>query len=175
MHTKSISMRRPGAVAAGLVALGVTAGTVFVTSGSALAADPPGNNGTVKIADHGDMDSIPNNSPHQGCVFDVQWYGFDAGPKIISKVTFAQQSPTTDGTMTVSGPSKVFVGDDAAGGGTDWDGQQAYTLSFTGNPHPKQGYHVKLTINTPGSIGADVKHKVFWVQGCKPEYPPQPY
>jgi hypothetical protein len=25
---------------------------------------------------------------------------------------------------------------------------------------------VKLTIETAGSIGADVKHKVFWVTGC---------
>jgi hypothetical protein len=37
-------------------------------------------------------------------------------------------------------------------------------------PHPQQGWHVRLTINADGSQGADVKHKVFWVSGC--ETPP---
>ena len=32
--------------------------------------------------------------------------------------------------------------------------------------HPKQGYHLKLDVHAPGSKGADVKHKVFWVKGC---------
>ena len=32
---------------------------------------------------------------------------------------------------------------------------------------------MKLTVNTTGSIGADVKHKVYWVTGCD-EYP-NPY
>ena len=36
-----------------------------------------------------------------------------------------------------------------------------------GEPHPIQGYHVKLTVNAPGSIGADTKYKVFWVTGCR--------
>jgi hypothetical protein len=31
---------------------------------------------------------------------------------------------------------------------------------------------VKLTIDAEGSQGADSKHKVFWVSGCKPGYPP---
>ncbi len=45
------------------------------------------------------------------------------------------------------------------------------------DPHPIQGYHVKLTVNAEGSQGADVKHKVFWVEGCGPngsaDLPPQ--
>src|SRR5207249_3184052 len=40
------------------------------------------------------------------------------------------------------------------------------------DPQPQQGYHVKLTINTDGAQGADVKHKVFWVDGCEGEEPP---
>ena len=32
--------------------------------------------------------------------------------------------------------------------------------------HPEQGYHVKLKVNAPGSIGKDTKFKVFWVVGC---------
>jgi hypothetical protein len=31
-----------------------------------------------------------------------------------------------------------------------------------------QGHHVRLTVNADGSQGADVKHKVFWVEGCVP-------
>ncbi|MGH2658951.1 MAG: hypothetical protein ACRDHS_04615, partial [Actinomycetota bacterium] len=34
-------------------------------------------------------------------------------------------------------------------------------------PHPNQGFHVKLTVEAEGSIGADAKHKVFWVT-CSP-------
>ena len=32
--------------------------------------------------------------------------------------------------------------------------------------HPQQGYHVKLKVYAPGSIGKDTKYKVFWVTGC---------
>ena len=49
---------------------------------------------------------------------------------------------------------------------TGLDGQQAYTLSFDGAPHPQQGYHVKLTVSTPRSKGNDTKTKVFWVAPC---------
>ena len=64
----------------------------------------------------------------------------------------------------------VFIGeDDNSGGGSEagLDAVETYTLDFTGiEPHPSQGFHVKLTINAEGSQGADVKHKVFWVEGC---------
>ena len=32
--------------------------------------------------------------------------------------------------------------------------------------HPEQGFHLKLTVEAPFSLGAEVKHKVFWVSGC---------
>ena len=44
------------------------------------------------------------------------------------------------------------------------------TRSQAFEPHPQQGWHVKLTVNNDGSQGSDVKHKVFWVTGC--EIPP---
>ncbi|MFC7358834.1 hypothetical protein [Nocardioides astragali] len=139
--------------------------------------DPAGNNGTVKIAPLGDFDGIPDNTPHVGCTFLVEWYGFDEGADIVSTVSFAEHAPTTGVGMTVSGPSQVFVGGDPATGAgtpTGLDGRQEYTLSFTGAPHPQQGYHVKLTIATPGSIGNDTKSKVFWVEGCAPTTPVTP-
>jgi len=126
---------------------------------------PPGNNGTVKV-DGEPFDTHPDNEPHVGCTFQIDWYGFDANVR--SDVTFESQPPT--------GPVRVLLqdsvtldGDDNSGGGSEagLDAQRTYTLSFDGiEPHPNQGYHVKLTINTEGSQGADVKHKVFWVQGC---------
>jgi len=134
--------------------------------------DPAGNNGTVKITPHGEMDGIPQNTPHVTCVFDIEWYGFDEGDDIVSTVTFAMQAPTSDVVLSGTEPAQVFVGGDpATGAGTEtgFDGEQVYTLGFDGEPHPQQGYHVKLTINTPGSIGADVKHKVFWVEPCTDE------
>ena len=133
--------------------------------------DPGGNNGTVKIAPLGEMDGIPNNSPHPGCTFQVEWYGFDEGDDIVSTVGFAMHSPTKDVGLSVAGDTSVFVGGDpASGAGTDTglDGTEVYTLSFDGEPHPQQGYHVKLTVHTPRSHGNDSKTKVFWVEPCQP-------
>ena len=117
------------------------------------------------------MDGIPNNSPHPGCTFQVEWYGFDEGDDIVSTVGFAMHSPTKDVGLSVAGDTSVFVGGDpASGAGTDTglDGTEVYTLSFDGEPHPKQGYHVKLTVHTPRSNGNDSKTKVFWVEPCQP-------
>jgi hypothetical protein len=132
--------------------------------------DPAGNNGTVKITPHLEDDGIPQNTPHVTCVFDIEWYGFDEGADIISTVEFAMQAPTSDVGLSGTDPSTVFVGGDpASGAGTDtgFDGEATYHLVFDGEPHPQQGYHVKLTVHTPGSQGADTKHKVFWVEPCE--------
>ena len=169
-NTTHVRYRAPRLGVAALLCLG----SLALAPAPFAAADPAGNNGTVKIAPLGEIDSIPNNTPHVGCSFEVEWYGFDEGADIISSVTFEEQAPTTDVGMTVSGPSQVFVGaDDASGAGTPTglDGRETYTLAFTGAPHPQQGYHVKLTIATPGSIGNDTKTKVFWVEGCAPATP----
>ena len=42
-------------------------------SGSSRSA---GNNGTVKI-DGVEFDTHPDNEPHVGCIFQVDFYGFD--------------------------------------------------------------------------------------------------
>ena len=66
----------------------------------------------------------------------------------------------------------VFIGEDNnSGGGSEagLDASVTYTLDFTGiEPHPNQGFHVRLDINADGSQGADQKHKTFWVTGCEP-------
>ncbi|HUR18382.1 MAG TPA: hypothetical protein VMZ51_05515 [Acidimicrobiales bacterium] len=143
------------------------------TGGGATAAapgtrpGPPGNNGTIKV-DGVDFDSHPNNEPHVDCIFEIDFYGFDASQPVT--VSFALQSPTTGGTITGTAPSGTTLdGDDNSFGGSErgLDGSLRYTLGFSGvSPHPKQGYHVKLTVHAPGAKGADTKHKVFWVEPC---------
>ena len=182
MVTSGRTANRTHVVLSGLLGLLVALALVVVPgtplSGPARAAgDPPGNNGTVKIAQHGEVDGTPDNDPHVGCAFEVEWYGFDQGADIISAVTFEMQAPTDDVVLEVTGPAAVFVGGDPASGagtGTGLDGRETYTLAFYGEPQPVQGYHVKLTIHTPGSQGADKKSKVFWVEGCDPVVPAGP-
>ncbi|MBZ5739929.1 hypothetical protein [Nocardioides mangrovi] len=134
--------------------------------GGSAGHNPPGNNGTVKIAGPGDAVGTPSNDPHPSCTFDIEWFGYDAGSDVVSTVTFTPQAPTGDVTIGGTAPSQVIVGGDDAGGGTDLDGRQAYDLTFTGAPHPQQGYHVKVTVATPHSLGNDTKTKVFWVAPC---------
>jgi LPXTG-motif cell wall-anchored protein len=102
-------------------------------------------------------------------VFQVDFYGFDEGD-LVADVTFESHPPT--GPRRVLLTDEVFIGeDDNAGGGSQagLDASATYTLDFTGiQPHPNQGFHVKLTVHADGSHGADTKHKVFWVTDCAP-------
>lgn len=125
-------------------------------------ADAGGNNGTIKVAEV-DQVGTDSNDPHVGCTFALEWYNFDA--EATSVVTFETQAPTT-GEVTVTGRTTVQLEDDAAKGNTDLDGREIYTLAFTGEAHPQQGYHVKVTTETDGSKGNDSKSKVFWVGPC---------
>jgi hypothetical protein len=138
---------------------------------------PPGNNGTVKI-DGKAFDSHPNNEPHVGCVFEVDFYGFDLGDDLDATVTFAVQPPTGKPAVLLTDTLEIGE-DDNSGGGSEagHDANREYDLSslLVGAypEHPQQGYHVKLTVNADGSRGADTKHKVFWVRDCTlPVVPP---
>jgi hypothetical protein len=153
-----------------LVAASCGAGLLAMMAGPAAAQqDPPGDNGTVKIDDV-DFDDHPNNEPHVGCVFQVDFYDFDADTPqedLQATVLFEAWPPTGSGEDLLT--DEVDIGEDAAGGGTDLDASATYDLteelaSFT--PHPQQGWHVRLTVHADGSQGADTKRKVFWVSGC---------
>jgi len=145
--------------------------TAMVTSLAGLASaapNPPGNNGTIKLDDT-PFDDAPDNQPHVGCSFQVDFYGYDEGD-LDATVTFEAHPPTGERQVLLT--DTVFIGeDDNRGGGSEagLDASQTYTLDLAGiEPHPVQGVHVKVTINAEGSQGADVKHKVFWVTGCVP-------
>jgi LPXTG-motif cell wall-anchored protein len=140
---------------------------VLLWAAPSEAADPPGNNGTVKI-DGVAFDDHPDNEPHVGCAFQVDLYGYDQGD-LDATVTFAYQPPTErPGDDQVVRTDTLSIGEDAAGGATDLDASRTYTLDLSGvSPHPTQGIHLKLTVHAEGSQGADVKFKVFWVTGCE--------
>jgi LPXTG-motif cell wall-anchored protein len=147
-------------------AVGCGGALLLTTAGGAAAQDPPGNNGTVKV-DAVEFDDHPDNQPHVGCTFEIDFYGFDEGD-LDAEVTFDAVPPTGDVELLTD---TVDIGEDAAGGGVDLDASQAYDLtdSLAGIvPHPQQGWHVRLTVHAEGSIGADTKYKEFWVSGCEP-------
>jgi hypothetical protein len=153
---------RWAAIAGGLT----LAGLVTPTAAAATTlADPPGNNGTVKI-DGVAFDDHPNNEPHVGCVFQVDLYGFDQGD-LDATITFTLVPPTAaNDDITVD---DLAIGEDPAGGGTDLDATATYDLSdaLTGvEPHAQQGIHLRLTVHADGSQGADTKFKELWLTGC---------
>jgi hypothetical protein len=164
-------MKRTGMA---LLAGSVISLMLWAVAGGALAA--PGNNGTVKV-DGTPFDDLPNNEPHVGCVFQIDFYGYDAG-QLFASASFELDPPT--GTMIpLLSKSGIFIGEDSAAGGgstAGLDASETFDLSAaiaaTGEPpHSQQGWHIGLTVNADGSKGSDVKHKEFWVTGCG-GYPP---
>lgn len=151
---------------AGLVSMAALAASLAMAGPTSAA--PAGNNGTVKI-DGDPFDAHPNNEPHVGCTFQVDFYGFDEGLDLYAHVTFEAQPPSGRGVIL---EDDVWIGeDDASGGGSEagLDASETYTLDVSGlTEHPNQGYHIRLTVHADGAKGADTKHKTFWVTGCDP-------
>ena len=150
-----------------MLVVGSAVCVMVAVAGSALAAgNPPGNNGTVKINGM-PLETSGANDPHVGCAFAIDFFGFDEGA-YTGTATFELQPPTGNGVLWVD---STFIGGDPARGGTDLDGTLYEDLSVqiadSGvTAHPKQGFHVRLTVEAQGSIGAVTKHKTFWVTGC---------
>lgn len=169
MRTRIIRGARPvvGAATA-LAALAIGAAP------AGAQANPPGNNGTVKI-DGVVFDDHPDNEPHPGCSFQVDFYGFDEGD-LVADVTFAAIDPTGQADPLLTDTVPIGEDDNSGGGSEDGlDASATYDLTealAAITPHPQQGWHVKLTVHAEGSQGADTKHKVFWVSACGTEEPP---
>jgi hypothetical protein len=163
MHTASLRARW-------LSAFAVVACAVLLIPATSNAV-PPGNNGTVKI-DGVPFDSAPDNEPHPGCIFQVDFYGYDLGANLEAEVTFSAQPPSGKKYITLLTDDHIFIGEDSnAGGGSEagLDATRTYDLSSVLTAlfqHPNQGYHVKLTVHADGSAGADTKYKVFWIPSC---------
>jgi hypothetical protein len=161
------------AVAAAGVGIACTASnsdsTQSVQEGLKKPVNPPGNNGTVKIEEYPADTEVPDNDPHVGCMFQIEFRGYDEGPynatwALVSQDPSGKDIPVLNGT--------VFIGGDPAGGANDLDATVIIDLTKVDlvalglKEQPHQGFHLKLTVNAPGSIGSDVKHKVFWVGDC---------
>ena len=61
-------------------------GLLLAGGGSVTAA--PGNNGTIKIEGADIQSGPPDNNPHQGCTFVVEFYNFDKNDSYHATVTF---------------------------------------------------------------------------------------
>lgn len=153
-------MRRQQGRRARTMRIGVAVlGTVMVLvapAGVSFADDPPGNNGTVKVGGV-DLDD-PGNQPHQGCSFNIEFFGYDEGIALSADFTVEAQAPT-DGGVLATGTTPI--GEDAAGGANDLDAVAFVDLAVDGVVVGDA--HVRLTVHADGSQGADTKHKTFWV------------
>ena len=162
-----------------LTRLAVSTGAILVAAVLVLGAapavaagNPSGNNGTIKLSEVGGPED-QSNDPKLPCSFEVQWYGFDAGDELKSEVSFAGQGADAGVGIKVTGATEVFIGEDAAGGGTDHDATQVYTLAFDAPAaNPTAGHHVKVTTENDGSRGSDTKFKAFHVRPCAVVTPP---
>jgi hypothetical protein len=162
----------PATIFGGIIAIGALGMGI---AGAQPSADPPGNNGTVKVDDT-PFDDHPDNEPHVGCVFQIDFAGFDEGD-LNASVLFEAWPPTTTQPKELLTDPEIFIGEDAAGGAVDNDASRTYDLTnalVAIDPHPVQGWHVKLTVHADSwgtNPAADTKFKVFWVSGCG-ETPP---
>src|SRR5215213_8107741 len=78
-------------VAAVAVFLAASALCLAGAGKASAGPNPPGNNGTVKINDT-PFDDAPDNEPHVGCTFQVDFYGYDEGD-LNATVTFEAHPP----------------------------------------------------------------------------------
>ncbi len=156
--------------AAGVAAL-VTGSLLGILSsaGAAPAGDSPGNDGFVKI-EGSPSTGCPTTSLMSGAASPSSGTTTRRFPTVGSVVTFELQPPTgpQSRTLTVATgdltPSWTTV--ITSGPASQLVHSEAYTLAFTGAPHPVQGYHVKISVATTLSQGSDMKYKVFWVGPC---------
>lgn len=158
-----------------LLAIPILTLALASTAGPVGAANPPGNNGTVKV-DKLPLDTLPDNESHPACTFGVDFYGFDEG-SLSATATFAVISPTASVDTGVFTSPPVFIGGDpASGAGTasGFDATETYDLNQVLFPYmgaDGKGAHVKLTVHADGAANADTKYKTFWVTGCTDQTP----
>jgi hypothetical protein len=173
--------RTTGVTAAALLLAGATGGPALAAgdddpvtgqrteTGKPTSHNPTGNNGTVFVHDVAG-DHRPHDVPHVSCEFWVDLFGFDAGQELT--ISFAGQASTGKDVALGGTWTGVASDDDAGGAGNDFDLEIPFTaddlgVEALGEPHPVQGYHVKMTVET-GEPGGH-KYKVFWIEPCAAE------
>ncbi|MEV4536491.1 LPXTG cell wall anchor domain-containing protein [Asanoa sp. NPDC049518] len=145
------------------------AAALALASPAAAQMDPPGANGDVKI------DGFPyaeanSNEPHVSCQFRVEFFNFDKDEH--ADIILSTQPPSGK-FVEIERLTNVLVSDDAATGGSVKRDPDAY-FEFSADdlaldvaePHPQQGYHIKLTVDRRNHPEWTEKHKVFWLGPC---------
>jgi hypothetical protein len=138
-------------VVAGIVAAGPAAATKGGSSGA-----PPGNNATIKI-NNTPVDNV-NNDPHVTCPFRLSLYNFDSGSGVSNSavVTFVAQPPSGKNVVlppSIGLSSFTFPGPNSF---QDYSFDPVATLGALFK-HPKQGYHVKVTVKVTSTGGTHGK------------------
>jgi hypothetical protein len=131
---------RPGWLTLGralAVLAGILLAVVYGGAGASSTPNPPGNNGTIKV-DGVAFDDHPDNEPHVGCIFQVDFYGFDEGD-LFADVTFEVHPPT--GNPEVILEDVVFIGEN--------------TLCFTSAPCAPSALMVSLTCQPCWGCGSN--------------------
>lgn len=184
---------RAAATIVAAVALAIV--TAPAAGASEHVADPPGNNGTVKVdgldlfdgpghteAPNEPDATEPDNDPHLTCGFQLEFFGFDEDQ--VADVVLTAHPPTGEGAVVLERRGEL-ISDDAAGGGpNDVDAtidvavDELDAAGFT-SVHDQHGWHVKLTVEVFEADGVTrvpggVKHKVFWLEPCAPTTPEVP-
>jgi LPXTG-motif cell wall-anchored protein len=152
-------------------ALTAAAAAACLAFGSpALATDPSGANGTVKI-DGPAYQEDNRNEPHVSCEFQVEFFNFDQDEH--ATLIFEAWPPSAPDFHEVRRLENVLVSKDKASGGSyKRDPDEVFRFSAAdlnlnkAQAHPKQGYHIKLTVDRQNHPGWTEKHKVFWLQPC---------
>jgi hypothetical protein len=135
------------------------------------------NRGVLKIQDLVGNKETPDNDPHVGCRFQIEFRGFDKDE--VAKWTLSAQPPSGDKDLVITS-GEVQVGeDDASGGATDLDAIVKLDLSqldISGlEEHKIQGFHLRAEAEVIGQKGGPgVKSKVFWATSCEEAPPPPP-
>ena len=134
-----------------------------------------GGSGIVKL-DRKPFDQAPNNEPHVGCTFQLDFYNYPEG--VTARYSFSLWHPTGPADLD-GGNGHLVLDDDPAGGGQDLDGEATVELGAALNesgvePHHHNGWHVKLVVRARHTSGPDQKQKVFWVRACKSPAPEPP-
>jgi hypothetical protein len=137
---------RAGRLIIGIVVVGCVVAAAVAATG---AAEPPGNNGDVKIEITGVFGGNANH-PKPGCTFEVQGFGFDANQSMSFTVE-GQGGPNVAGTDTL-GPFAVQ---------SDSAGNFGPVGPFVLEPGM---YKLDLSTNKPGGH----KFKVFRVECAAP-------
>ena len=145
-----------------------TLSVLAVTAAAAWGNNPPGTNGTVKVG--GVLDDTQGQDSHVDCGVQIEFAGYDEG--LLNGTASLELVPPSE--RAVLDEDSTFIGEDPAGGANDLDATLAVDLTeplvAAGvAPHNQQGFHVTLTVHADGSIGADTKHKTFWVSDCGDE------